>query len=197
MQERCPMLLGVQLLNFQMETGAAGVQVCPNRFKNKCNYPISSLNLSRFAGVSEAGPPRRAVFASWGGKREPAGEILSAKREGSLPYVLIKALQIFPHRHHELVRVGAVDNTVIVADAQPDDVANRNGIGTVLIRDHHRLLEDAAHAQDGHLRLQDDRQPELRPENPGIGDGDGPALDVVGNKFLTARTLAQVADRSE
>jgi len=37
--------------------------------------------LNRFAGVSEAGVPARAVFACWGGKREPAGKILSEHSE--------------------------------------------------------------------------------------------------------------------
>jgi hypothetical protein len=43
-----------------------------------------SINLRRIAGVSEAGAPRCGVLRlAWGGKREPAAEILSVLSEGT------------------------------------------------------------------------------------------------------------------
>lgn len=67
-------------------------------------------------------------------KREPSGEILSAKREGPhptfIPYplanIFVKVLQIFAHRHHELVSVRAINNPVIVTNTQPDNVPDSN-----------------------------------------------------------------------
>src|SRR5262249_48028423 len=63
-----------------------------------------------------------------------------------LPDVLVKILQIVPHRDHELVGVGAVDNAVIVSQHQADDVTYRDGVVPIVICDDNRFFEDAAHA---------------------------------------------------
>jgi hypothetical protein len=43
-----------------------------------------------------------------------------------LSNIFVKVLQIFPHRHHKLVSVGAIDDAVIVTNGKPDDVPHGN-----------------------------------------------------------------------
>src|SRR5262245_49147266 len=111
-----------------------------------------------------------------------------------LSNVLVERLQILADSHHELVGVSPIDDAMVVSQHQADNVAHGDRIVAVLIGYDDRLLEDAAHAQDGHLRLQDDRGAKLRSEDSRIGDGDGAALNFIGHKFFGAGTLAQIAD---
>src|SRR5882724_12138591 len=126
---------------------------------------------------------------------EPPAEILSVS-EGSqlLADIFVKVLQVITHGHHELVGVRAIDNAVIVAHGETDNVPHGNRIIAVFIGHNHRFLEDTAHSQNRYLRLQDDGQTELRTVDSRIGDGDGAALYVVRYEFLVARALAQVND---
>src|SRR6185437_7219994 len=111
-----------------------------------------------------------------------------------LSNVLVKVLQVVSHSHQELVSVGAIHNAVVISQYQPDDVAHSNRIVAIFVCDNHRFLEDAAHAQNGDLRLQDDGRPELRTINSRVGNSDGSTLHFIGQQFLVARTLAQITD---
>src|SRR6185437_7821506 len=62
---------------------------------------------------------------------------------------------------HELAGVGAVHDAVIEAEGEVLDGADGDRVGAVLVRHHHRLLAQPADAQDGRLRLVDDRHAEL------------------------------------
>ena len=53
--------------------------------------------------------------------------------------------------------------------------ADRDGVVAVLIGDDRRLLEEAADAEDGRLRLIDDRRAELLAEDAGVGECEGAA----------------------
>ena len=92
------------------------------------------------------------VEASWRRERqrEPPAEILSAAPPGAQPKdlsdVFVKTFQVVPYCDHKLVGVGAVDNAVIVAQHQADDMTHRDGVVPILICDDNRFFEDAAHA---------------------------------------------------
>src|SRR5690349_7159128 len=92
--------------------------------------------------------------------------------------IFIEILQIAPYGHHELIGVSAINNAVVVAEHQADDVANGDGIVAILIGDYNRFLEDAAHTENSDLRLENNGRPELRPKDSRIGNGDGASLDV-------------------
>src|SRR6266481_312090 len=108
--------------------------------------------------------------------------------------VFIEVFKVLSYGHHELVRVCSVNNAVIIAQGQPDDVPHGDGVIAIFIGDHNWLLEDAAHAQDRNLRLQDDGCAELRSKNSRIGDGDGAALYVIRHQLFAACALAQIGD---
>ena len=61
--------------------------------------------------------------------------------------------------------------------------------------DHDRALLDIADAENGHLRLIDDRHAELRTELTGIGDREGAAMHLVRLQLLGARAIGDVRDR--
>src|SRR5712692_8412307 len=83
---------------------------------------------------------------------------------------------------------------MVVAQHQAKDMADGDGIVSVLVRDDRRFFEDAAHAEDGYLRLKNDGRSELRTVDTRIGDGDGAALHVIGFELLAACALTQVRD---
>src|SRR5262249_16915410 len=104
-------------------------------------YPMSSLkvsryprtatmNLGRFAGVSEAQPsgsrgPRRARFWRDGvtvRRRNP--ERVARRLPKKLPDVLVEGLQILADSHHELVGVSAIDDAVVISQHQADDMTH-------------------------------------------------------------------------
>ena len=58
----------------------------------------------------------------------------------------------------------------------------------------HRLLGDAADAQDGHIWLVDDGQAEDGAELAGVGDGEGRTFDVRRHELLGTGALAEVGD---
>ena len=49
--------------------------------------------------------------------------------------------------------------------------------------------------EDGHLRLVDDRQAELRAELSGVGDGERAGVHFLGLQLLGARALGEIRDR--
>ena len=59
--------------------------------------------------------------------------------------------------------------------------------------DHDRALLDLADAEDGHLRLVDDRGAEQRAEHAGVGDRERPAFDLLRLQLLGARASARSA----
>src|SRR5215471_14338328 len=110
----------------------------------------------------------------------------------SLDNVLVKFFQVVTHCNHELVGFSAIDDAMIVAQDQTNDMADSNRVVAMLIRYDYRLLEDPTHPQDGDLRLKNDWRAELWPENSRIGNGDGATLDFIGNQLLGPRSLAQI-----
>src|SRR5581483_12074942 len=82
-----------------------------------------------------------------------------------LPDVLAPVFEVLLHLRHELPCIGPVNDAVIEAERQVDHMADGNGVGTVFARDDGRLLEKASYAEDGALRLIDDRCAELLAED--------------------------------
>src|SRR5204863_1865338 len=110
-------------------------------------------------------------------RRRTSSVSASADSPGGKPSAVVgvKALQLFLHVGHELVRDRAVDETMVVAQREVRHRADADGIV-----DGDRALLDGPDTEDGHLRLVDDRHAELRPELPRVRDREGPAVYFVG-----------------
>jgi len=102
--------------------------------------------------------------------------------------------EILLHQRHELVCNGAVDEAVVVAEREVNDRADGNGVGAVIVGDHHGLLGNSAGPHDGGVRLVDDRQAKDSAELAGIGDGESGTFNVLGLELLGAGALAQVSN---
>src|SRR5450432_400282 len=85
---------------------------------------------------------------------------------------------------------------MVVAQRQPDNMTDGDGIVSVFIRDDRRFFKDTAHPQDGHLRLQNDRRTELRSVDTRVGNGNRAALYVIWLELLAACALTQIGDRT-
>src|ERR1700689_492599 len=96
----------------------------------------------------------------------------------SLQEPVIPVPQELLHFLHQLVRNGAVDHAVILADAQMQHRADGEGVVTFLEGQDNRLLLDSADTQDSQLGLIDNWQTELRSEDAGVGDGERAALNL-------------------
>src|SRR5689334_2094899 len=101
-----------------------------------------------------------------------------------LPDFLAPVFQVIPHRDHELVGVGTVDDEVVVSKSQTDEMTDGDGVIAVLVREDYRFFEQAAHAQDCQLWLVDDWCPELRTEDARVGDGNRATLHFVRQELL-------------
>ena len=86
---------------------------------------------------------------------------------------------------------GAVDQPVVEAERQVRHRPDRDRIV-----DDHRPLFDRADAENRHLRLVDDRHPELRAELSGVGDRERAAVHFLGLELLGARAIGDVGDRA-
>ena len=95
---------------------------------------------------------------------------------------------------HELACVGPVDDAVIEAEGEVQEVPDGDGVGSVFGGDDGGFLEEAADAEDGRLGLVDDGRTELLAEDAGVGDGEGPGADFVGLELFAARSLGKVGD---
>src|SRR5262249_27312684 len=115
---------------------------------------------------------------------------MEARASCNLTYVFVKFLEIIAHCNHELIGLCAINDAVIIAKCQADDVADGNRVIALLVSDNDRFFEDAAHAQDCNLGLEDNGCAKLRAEDSRIGDGDGATLDFVWHEFFGASTLA-------
>jgi hypothetical protein len=60
----------------------------------------------------------------------------------------------------------------------------------------HGPLLDGADAEDRHLRLIDDRHPELRAEDTGIRNREGPALHFFRLQLFRPRARGDIGDRT-
>ena len=113
---------------------------------------------------------------------QPASVVLSYAGSG------IPVLDHLLDDLHELVGDRAVDDAVVVADrhvgAQPD----RDGVVQ-----NDRPLLDRADADDGDLRLADDRHAEQRAEHAGVRDRERSALHVLRLELLLARARGESA----
>src|SRR2546426_12776885 len=89
-------------------------------------------------------------------------------------------LQRFFHQSHELIGNGAVDETVIVAERQMHQRADRDGIIAVAVGDDNRSLRDPAHSHNGGVGLIDDGEPEDCAELSRIRDGERGPFYFVG-----------------
>ena len=70
----------------------------------------------------------------------------------------------------------------------------RDGVVAVLVGDDFGFLVEAADAEDGALRLVDDRGAELLAEDAGVGEGEGATGDLVGSELLAAGAVGYVDD---
>ena len=89
----------------------------------------------------------------------------------------------------ELIGGRAVDQPVIEAHRKIAAQADADHVV-----DHHRPLLDGADRENGHLRLVDDRQAELRAVAAGVGERDGAAVHFVGAELLRAGAIGDVLD---
>ena len=95
---------------------------------------------------------------------------------------------------HELAGVGSVDDAVIEAEGEALDPADGDGVVAVLVGEDHGFLVETADAEDGCLRLSDDRGAELLAEDAGVGEGEGAAGDFVGSELLVAGAVGDIDD---
>src|SRR5271165_838278 len=107
-----------------------------------------------------------------------------------LEQLFVPVLEELLHFHHELVGDRAIDDAMVVADAEVHHGADGDGVVAVLVGDDHWLLDDAAHAHDRDLRLVDDRHAEFGAENARVGDGERAALHLVRLELLAAGTIS-------
>src|SRR5256885_1896162 len=117
-----------------------------------------------------------------GGWRSQAGCIGSGLPRGEPDLgPEVPGLQVLLDALEELRGGGAVDDPVVPRHRQIDHVPDGDGVV-----DHHRALLDGVECQDRALRRVDDRHADDRAERAGVGDGERPALDVVGGQVLRA-----------
>jgi hypothetical protein len=101
-------------------------------------------------------------------------------------------LQTIRYFRQEPISGCAVQNSVVEGQRDIDHRADGNRVACTASGgvDHHGSFLYRAHAQDGALRLFDDRRGEQRAGNAVVGDGERPALDFVRLKFFGAGTAA-------
>src|SRR5690349_6579090 len=114
------------------------------------------------------------------------GTTPSRRTSGAL---LIPVLERAFHLRHELVRDGTVDDAVIEPERQDGGDARHDCV----VHDEWPFF-DGADAQDGNLRLIDDRRARQCAKRAWVRDGKGAANDVVRRQMFAARTGGQVGD---
>ena len=82
-------------------------------------------------------------------------------------------------------------DAVVVAEREVPHRSDRDRVV-----DHDGALLDVADAENGHLRLVDDRHPEERPEDAGVRDRERAAADFVRLELLRARARREIRDRA-
>ncbi len=115
-------------------------------------------------------------------------------REIRLAYVAVPVFQGLLQLGHKSSGVRSIDDAMVESQGEPHNVANRDAVVAVGIGDDCWLLEQAANAEDGRLRLIDHRSSKLFSENAGVGDGEGTFRDFIRLEFLGARTSCEVCD---
>src|SRR5215472_6736726 len=103
---------------------------------------------------------------------------------GPLEQLFVPVLQEFLHVGHELVGDSAIDNAMVVADAEMHHGADGNGFVPVLVGHNDGLFDDSTDAHNRDLRLIDDGHAEFGSEDAGVRDGEGSALNLFGLSFL-------------
>src|SRR5256885_15153851 len=120
---------------------------CWRRSRRSGTRPARRSSTSAFC-ISSASAygtiPRRRTSSVSASADSPGGKLSAV--------VGVKALQLFLHVGHELVRDRAVDETMVVAQREVRHRADADGIV-----DGDRALLDGPDTEDGHLRLVDDR----------------------------------------
>ena len=97
----------------------------------------------------------------------------------------------------ELLGVRAVDDAVVEAQGEVGHRADGQKIVAVRRGHHFGPLLDDADAEDGDLRLVDDRRPEESTEDAWIGNRKRPARHFVGLELLGAGAVRQVVGRAK
>src|SRR6516225_1170993 len=113
---------------------------------------------------------------------------------GPLEQLFVPVLQEFLHVRHELVGDSAIDNAMVVADAEMHHGADGNGFVSVLVGHNDGLFDDSTDAHDRDLRLIEDGHAEFGSEDAGVRDGEGSALNLFGLELLGAGALAEIGD---
>src|SRR6185312_1707192 len=123
---------------------------------------------------------------------------MTARREALssalLTDILGPVLEVLPDLGHELACVRAVDDAVIEAQGQVEEVADRDGVRPVCAGDDGRFLQQRSPTENRALRLIDDGRAELLAKDAGIRDGEGAGADLVGLEALAAGALRQIGN---
>jgi hypothetical protein len=106
------------------------------------------------------------------------------------------ALQDLLQLGHELRGVGAVDQPVVIGEAEEHHVPDRDRVVAVAVGDDDRALHDRLDVEDRHLALGDDRRADQRAEDAGVRDREGAARHLVVAERLRAGLVGEVDHRA-
>src|SRR5207302_8611833 len=84
--------------------------------------------------------------------------------------LLVPAFEVLLELGHELRSVRAIDQAVVVAEAEEHHRADRDRVASVLVGDYHRPLDDGLDVEDRLLALGGRQRAEQRAEHAGIRD---------------------------
>src|SRR5687768_15450979 len=145
---------------------------------------------SRSSNWSGTSPARRCSTSDFWSSTPSAYETTPSRRTSSvLEPSFIEVLEPFLDVREEAARVSTIDQPMVVAETQ---VAHRTNRYRIVYHDGAFL--DGSDAEDGDLRLVDQRQPVESAEDPGIGDGESSALHFIGIQLLRSGAAGQIVD---
>ena len=99
----------------------------------------------------------------------------------TLPDIFAPVLQVTLEVGHKFSSIRPIHNAMIKAQREALNGADGDGVSSIRVRDHLRLLVQPAYAKDRGLRLVDDGGTKLLAKDAGVGDGEGSARDLVGS----------------
>src|SRR5436190_10463961 len=111
---------------------------------------------------------------------------------GILKSGLRKCFYRFLHESKELVRDRAIDYAMVERDRKVRAGANGDGVFPVSAGQNFWPLLDSANAENGNLRLVDDRRAHQRSKDSRIGDGEGSFLYFLRRQLLGASARRQI-----
>src|SRR5919201_3552238 len=118
----------------------------------------------------------------------------SLPRMSSLVSAFVEGFEVLAELFHELRGVGAVDQPVVVGEAEVHHRPDRDHVLAALVRDDDGPLDQRLDVEDRHLRLADDRRADDRAPAAWVRDRERAALDVVRRQLLVPRALGDIGD---